>query len=231
MSQLSSSSSLSEQRVPTKQSSIQTDGHVTQRVSHVNKMAEFYVSISPAPRTTPNIPSKDIKHIENTPSPSTDIIGDKDKSHSPDLELLLPIDDSEGQIDNPQPSDNKDHVHYPRDGDLEHSRSNNDRFSDMETDDEDLLAGMGSGYYSSTTPTARQHDRFAFEHDMFGGGNTFYDEAEKVMSLTSMWISLKILSGNSTLTFLLKIKSLARIRKSKENSEIFGLVLSWNGQF
>ena len=179
----SSTSSLSEQRVPTKQSSLQTDGHVTQRVSHVNKMAEFYVSISPAPRTTPNIPSKDIKHVENTPSPATDIIGDKDKSHSSDMELLLPSDENEGQIDNPQSSDNKDLVHYPRDDDLEHSRSNNDRFSEMETDDEDLLAGMGSGHYSSRTPTARQHDRFAFEHDMFGGGNSIYDEAEKVTSL------------------------------------------------
>ena len=155
---------------------------MTQRVSHVNKMAEFYVSISPAPRTTPNIPRKDIKHVENTPSPSTDTVDDdKDKSHSPDLELLVPLEENQGHVDNSHPSDNTDLAHYPEDrDDLEHSRADSDRFSELETDDEDLLAGMGSGHYSSRTPTARQHDRFAFEHDMFGGGNSIYDEAEKV---------------------------------------------------
>ena len=149
----------------------------------MNKMAEFYVSISPAPRTTPNIRNKDIKHIENTPSPSPSIanMGDKDKSHSSDMEeLLLSVEDNEGNTDNPHSSDNTDHAQYPGRIDLEDSRSHNDGgYGEMmETDDEDLLAGMGSGHHGRS-PT-RKHDRFAFEHDMWAGGNSIYDEAEKV---------------------------------------------------
>ena len=147
----------------------------------MNKMAEFYVSISLAPRTIPNIPNKDIKHIENTPSPSPSIanIGDKDKSHSLDMDELLTVEENEGDIDNPHSNGNTDHVQYPEQTDLEHSRSHNDGYGQMmEIDDEDLLAGMGSGHPSRTPK--RQHDRFAYEHDLWGGGNNIYDEAEKV---------------------------------------------------
>ena len=174
-------SSLNGQQIPTKQSSLQTEDHVTQRVSHVNKLAEFYVSISPAPRTTPIIHNKDIKHIENTPSQPIDSISDSDKYHFSNIDQgLLSVEKKEGNIDNPYSSDNTDIVPYSEETGVDFSRSN-DRYGEiLETDDEDLLAGMGSGY---SRPPIRHHDRFAFEHDMegaFAGSNNIYEHAEKV---------------------------------------------------
>ncbi len=157
---------------------------MTQKVSHVNKMAEFYVSVSSAPRTTPrNIDG--VKLVEITPAPPTrDAMGNRDMSPIPSKSQVA--DNNEDYFHSADSSDEE--AQYPDHRDVvDLSRSHKNRYGDtMETDDEDLLAGMGSGYHGSRTPY-QHHDRFAFEHDMGGafvGSNNVYDgQVEKVSAV------------------------------------------------
>lgn len=176
-------------QTPTKQSSLQTEPEVTQKVSHVNKMAEFYVSVSPAPRTTPTVRTNNnrgAKQVENTPSPSVVSVRDNDRSSAASSAAeVYPVEGNEDDNGQSLSADNSESdAQYPEQTDIDLSRSHKNRYGEpLETDDEDLLEGMGSGYYSSSRSPLQHRDRFAFEHDMggvFAGSNNIYGQVEKV---------------------------------------------------
>ena len=180
------------------QKSAETDSHMTQRPGHVNKMAEFYVSITQSPRT-PTSSVQNIKFPENTQSIVQDSSDSNISQNSPESEddfgeMVLLDEDTDSDRDTHSSTDDK----IQREHSLHSEDTNSDTLHNMgtgseilETDDEDLLAEMGSGYQhtlSAATSYRGQHERFAEEHIMGGafagksspGHHNVYEQAEKV---------------------------------------------------